>query len=592
MLYHAGVNSKKRRQKGLETAMNHSFIITNNSYKLVRRDTEAPPPPLTALVTGRNTTASFQIVLSADKRYTVNLSKEPWFSEKGALYNIRPQIISSFSYTQHIEGMVTDDDGLQKADILLSRPVVEQCPDIKTAIWVELAIPADCQPGSYKVKVALFTGSMYEDEQETASAELMLTVKPYILPNPKEYRFYLDLWQHNSNIARKHEVTLWSDRHFEIMERYIISLAALGQKSVTIVASEVPWRGQSCFLNHRVPSNLFEYSIIQVTRNENGEFEYDFTSMQRYIDICKIHGICGDIELFGLTNVWVQERFDTVTVCEGYPENILIRYYDKKSSCYKYMRDKKEIIDYIKAIEAYFINTNQISIVRVTADEPTNIQKYRESLSLLRSVAPSFVFKTAINHAEFVEEFKDAINDFAPSIECASSDYEKLMKYREELDGKRFLWYICCGPEYPNTFIKSHLLESRLIGVLTSMSGFDGFLRWNYTVWPDDPRKEIRYASFPAGDTNFVYPSSGGDVLLSLRYKQLKLGIEDFELLEQMKKAGKAEIAEYIFKDILKMEKLSEYYKNGSILPLENICSLSYSDFATAREKMLDALEK
>ncbi len=570
--------------------MNISSIIIDDAYKLnYDFNQDRHLKPLTSLVCARNSSISFQVILQADQRYCINVGKTAWFSQKGSLLNLRQEIISSFTAKQFIEGMVEDDDGMRKADILLSQTVIEESANIPVAVWVELFIPQDAQEGKHNVKVNLYTNSMYEDEKLVCTATVTLDVKPYCMPSPKDYTFYLDLWQHNSNIARKHEVELWSERHFEIMERYIASLANLGQKSITVVASEIPWRGQSCFLNHRVPSNLFEYSIICVTKNADNTFSYDFSIMQRYIDLCNNYGINGDIELFGLVNVWTQASFDTVNICAEYPENMLIRYYDTASGNYRYMRDVKEIENYIHAVEGYFIKTDQIEKVRVSADEPTDIEKYRKSVDILHGLAPSFVFKTAINHAEFIEEFKDVIDDFAPYIQCASIEYEKLKKYQQEFPDKKFLWYACCGPEYPNTFIRSNLLESRLIGILTALMGFDGFLRWNYTVWPENPRQDIRYANFPAGDTNFVYPSNGGDVLLSLRYKQFKKGIEDFELLEILRKSGKQDVVDIIFQNVLRLADFSSYYK-PEVLKLEQISSLSYDDYSSARTLMLDAL--
>ena len=89
---------------------------------------------------------------------------------------------------------------------------------------------------------------------------------------------------------------------------------------------------------------------------------------------------------------------------------------------------------------------------------------------------------------------------------------------------------------------------------------FDGFLRWNYTVWPDDPRKDIRYESFEAGDTNFVYPAYNGDVLLSLRYKNLQRGISDYELFEKLREVKGDCVAHELLSSLLATMDMSEYY--------------------------------
>ncbi len=541
------------------------------------------------LAAAKNDTVAFQILLQADQRYCVNIGQSPWYSEKGELLCIRPEISAFCPVTQNIEGFVLDDDDTRKADILLSEPVVEAAANMPTAVWAELHIPKDAPAGPAKAYVSIYTSTRYQDEQLAETLEVNLTILDYVLPDSKDYSFYLDLWQHNSNIARKHETALWSDRHFAIMESYVQSLAALGQKSITIIASEAPWRGQSCFVNQRNPSNLFEFSIIGITKASDGHFIYDYTAMQRYIDLCGKYGIAGDIEVFGLVNVNSHPDFDTSVLCPDYPEPILLRYYDAQDHRYHYMKNKQDIEDYIAGLEQYFIRTHQIGRIRIAADEPGDMAKYRESLRRITTIAPRFIFKTAINHAEFIQEFKESINDFAPYIHCLCTEYSTLKTYQDQLPDKKFLWYVCCGPDHFNTFIRSHLLESRFIGIFTSMIGFDGFLRWNYTVWPDNPRADIRYGSFPAGDTNFVYPAAGGNALLSLRYKQLQKGIVDFELLARLRAAGRDEPVRQVYQLLVKNRKIDEYFQ-PDLLPIEQICSLDYADYNQARAVMLAEL--
>ena len=412
----------------------------------------------------------------------------------------------------------------------------------------------------------------------------------YTLPERKDIKFHLDLWQHNSNIARKHDVPLWSDEHFAVIKNYVDSLANIGQKSITVCASEIPWSGQSCCGNNRFGGNLYEYSIIGIEKEADGSFKYDYSKMQKYIDMCTDAGISGDIEVIGLVNVWLNQDMNLTHLCPEYPEPLRLRYLDKADGCCKYIRNADEIKDYIKSLEKYFIDTKQIDRVRIAADEPGDIEKYRESIALVRKLAPSFRFKCAINHVEFVEEFGEYIDDYAPYLKCASVEHSRLMSYRAEKEGKRFLWYVCCGNSHPNTFIRSPLEESRLIGLMTSAIRFEGFLRWNYTVWPEDPRNEIRYGHFEAGDTNFVYPAHNGSVLLSLRYKNLGRGIMDFELIEAIRREKSDEIADALLSKVFFVSDVTTYYqdmKDG-----KELFSKSWSDFNDLKAEMLSVLEK
>ena len=63
------------------------------------------------------------------------------------------------------------------------------------------------------------------------------------------------------------------------------------------------------------------------------------------------------------------------------------------------------------------------------------------------------------------------------------------------------------------------------IGWYTAAYGFDGFLRWAYDAWPQDPMRDARHTAWPAGDCFMVYP--GG--VSNIRFEKLREGIVDFE---------------------------------------------------------------
>ena len=160
------------------------------------------------------------------------------------------------------------------------------------------------------------------------------------------------------------------------------------------------------------------------------------------------------------------------------------------------------------------------------------------------------------------------------------------------LPGKRFLWYVCCAPAHPNTYLHSDLCETRLIGALTSHMGFDGFLRWAYTTWPADPRRDARYGAFPAGDTHFVYPAANGEPLLSLRYMALRRAIEDFEILRLLDAQGLGEEADALAASVLREPDVRKWFHGEEPIPLQEICSTDYGDYERLRREALALLRR
>ena len=487
------------------------------------------------LVSVRNSFAAFQLLIESDEPYSINTGRSLYISQNNNAAVYRVEADSPFRTDLFIESMHTAEYLTPYADGLLPGDHAD-FDGVPSVIWVEAEIPADAVPGLYDFTVRVFRSRMLGAEEPVCAIPGRIEVLRYVLPDVRSRKLHLDLWQHSSNIARQHETPLWSEAHFSVLEPYIKSLGELGQKAVTVIAGETPWCGQGCGRERRVRANMYEYSMIPVRRGADGAFSYDFSIMQRYIDLCAKYGIDREISVYGLCNIWENGAFKKPA--PDHPDAVRLRYYDEASGRYAFMTRGRDIDDYIRALERYFIETKQIGLVRIAADEPADIGAYRRSVEHIRSVAPSFRFKAAINHAAFIGEFGAVIDDFVPYIEGLSAEYERICEYKRTMPGKRFLWYVCCGPESPNTFIRSPLTESYAIGVLTSFAGMDGFLRWSYTDWTDDPRTEINYPAFPAGDIALVYPARNGKPMLTLRYKALRRGFELYELLEALKEKG------------------------------------------------------
>ena len=490
----------------------------------------------------RNSFAAFQLIIEATEHCTVCMTNAPAFTiyPERPLYRIASSIDGIGLVSISNISLLPDDDGVLRADCIENRDYFHMEAGETKTFWCETPVPKDISPGIYYGKVSICKRKLFENESVEKSVDITLEVVNISLPDPGDYSMHLDLWQHLSNIAHKHDIRLFSNAHFEVIENYVKSLARLGQKAITIIASDIPWSGQRTFNDLDKPTDLFEYSLVTSVEDENGIFSFDYSKMDRYIEMCFSHGIDQKIEVFGLCGIWMTEENGFGKVAPDFPDGVRVRYYDKSSGTYCYMNKEKHIRLYINSLYNHFIKKGWLDKVRIAADEPGDIELYRRTIKVILEEAPGFKLSIAINKADFTTEFDDVMSDATPSLKCLAEDYSFIKENLMGRDGKQVSWYVCCHPHFPNTFLQSHLLESRLIGILTSLFGLDGFLRWNYTVWPEDPRKDLVFRSgeWFAGDMNFVYPGNDGAPLLSLRYKALLRGIEDFELMTMAKIKG------------------------------------------------------
>ena len=172
-------------------------------------------------------------------------------------------------------------------------------------VWVEGAVPASWPGGPVTLTINYYhAGPGYDTETLLGSDTVEIAVRNVVLPPLTESPFYLDLWQHPSCLARYYQVPLWSDEHFAIIGHYLTELASLGEKVITTILSDYPWGGQSCDLVPKNASNLFEYNMVALRRDPQGQLHCDFTAFDRYVETAFASGITQEIDLFGLVGNW------------------------------------------------------------------------------------------------------------------------------------------------------------------------------------------------------------------------------------------------------------------------------------------------
>lgn len=530
-------------------------------------------------------TDGFQLVLEADERALLSVNTQPAFHRAGMFPVYRLAVTGPLPVSLSHIGLVDGDDALRYGDILLTAPVVELEAKTPTAVYAEVSVPEGTPAGVYAGSVTLYRSLGFSAEEVVETLMFQTTVYDVAFPSPRERRFHLDLWLHPSNIARKAEAPLWSERHFAVLEPYLRSLAELGQRAITVIASEIPWSGQAGFMEHRCNTDLYEYGMIAVSRREDGSLQADFSVLDRYLHLCYASGFRADseIEVFGLINIWCFDEYGYGSPAD-YCEAIRVRVCEADGR-YAYLTKAEELDWYIQAIEQYFAQKDLLPYVRVAADEPADLERFRRSLEHIKALAPGFRYKAAINHAEFIEAFAGDIHDFVPIYTCLVSENAALRQLRDSMPHNRFLWYVCCVPAFPNTFIGSSLLEGRALGLLTLFEGLHGFLRWNYTVWNADPRRDLRYPRFACGDMNFVYPAGDMTPLLSLRYQALKRGLEDYELLQLLNDRGETALVQQLLKTVVKGNGIADAPNT-----VEALLSLNAEDYDALRRRALMAL--
>jgi len=554
------------------------------------------------LYCARNQVVGAQVRLLAEESYVLSVDRTNWLHALGFQPHVRLDVRFPALPAQAVEvfpvGYVDGDDRREWMEYLCRAGYAEVPPYRPQAAYIRLRVPADLPPGVHEGQVTAYTQLGFEDEARAWEGTIRLHVADAVLPDVADWSFQLDLWQHCTAIARQHGVGLWSDDHFALIDRYYASLAQLGQRAVSVIATEIPWSGQRCFRDRQYPAYLFEHAVVDVTRDEGGRLHYDYTKLDRQLSLAARHGIDDEIEVFGLLNIWVDERFGFGKVALDAPDAIRVRCFDERTETMTYLRAADELIDFVRALRDHFAEEGVLERVRITADEPRDLEAFNERLAFLQGAAPGFQYKVAINHFEFLEHAPPQVVDAVPNLVLTCRDPALTTAVTEELHdrGGKMLWYICCGPPRPNVFVHSPLVEGVLLGWLTHLFGLDGFLRWDFCLWPADPWRRVSWRAphWSAGDMFFVLPGKDGAPVETLRYEALRTAVQDYELVKLVERRLAPDAAQDVidraFARILHTDEVADFSRVYE-LPAEALYSLDAADYTAARRILLGALE-
>jgi len=555
-------------------------------------------------VTGaRNEVVGVQVRLSGPHDFVLTLDRANWLHPLGFCPRVRLDVRFPSLPAEAVEvlavGYVEGDDRRQWMEYL-DRAGYAQVPAHRPqAVYVRIRIPADLDAGVHEGHVTAYAQYGFEDEEPIWQGTVRLHVADVTMPDVADWSFHLNLWQHYTSIARYHHVPLWGEEHFALIDRYQAGLAQLGQKAVTVIAAEMPWSGQRCFRDRAYPSYLFEHAVIDVARDEAGQLQFDYRKMDRLLDLAARHGIDREIDLFGLLNVWVDEDYGFGKVAPDAPDAIRVRCYDRHSGVVTYLRTTDELSVFIRALHDHLAHKGLLERVRIVADEPGDLAAFNARLAFVEAAAPGFKYSVAINHFEFVEGAPPEVVDAVPVLPLACQDPEltAALTGRLHARGGRMLWYVCCWPPIPNTFIHSPLVEGQLHGWLTYYLKLDGFLRWNFCLWPAEPWKRVswRAPSWNAGDMFFVLPGNDGAPVETLRYEALRTAVQDYELLKLAERtlpaAAMKDLLDQAFGLVLRAGSIRDFAGVGTATA-ETLYSLDPRDYQAARRLVLEALTK
>ena len=387
------------------------------------------------------------------------------------------------------------------------------------SIWIDINVPEDLSAGehtlTFKVK-----GNAHVGEHE---ASFTLEVIDASLPKDE---IYFTQWFHCDCLANYYETDVWSDKHWKIVENFARVAAKNGINLLLTPVFTPP-------LDTTVGGERRTTQLIGVTKN-NGEYTFDFTLLDKWVDMCDRCGI-KYLEVSHLFTQWgVEHAPKIMATVDGEYKRIFG--WDTAATCDEY---KAFLRQFLTEFIAHMKNRGDDKrLFFHISDEPGlhHLENYKAAKDMIADLIEPYFQFDALSKFDFwktgaVKNPVCSNNHITPFLEA-------------KVPG---LWTYYCVSQpvnVSNRYISMPLWRTRSIGMQIYKYNIEGFLQWGYNFYnnqySDTPINPYLITdcdgSFPAGDAYSVYPGANGEALESIRIIAHHQGLTDIKAMKLCEK--------------------------------------------------------
>ncbi len=384
-------------------------------------------------------------------------------------------------------------------------------------LWVRADIPADAKPGAYDIRIRL-TSENGPDAEHTLDLEALmhLTVIPAVLPRQ---RLIYTRWFYADCIAVWHNVPIYSEAHWALIDRYIAAAADMGINMILVPIHTPP-------LDTTVGTTRPCVQLVDIEK-KGDTYEFSFDKFERFIDLCKKHGITY-FEMAHLFSQWGAKCAPNIMVTENGKKDYLFGWH--------VAADSEEYVSFLKQyLAALSQELEREGISEHTyfhiSDEPSlnALDTYRTASEIIRPLIGRSKTFDALSNYDFYEK---------GLVTCPVTSVEHIHEFLEHEIEDQWIYY-CCGPQkvFPNSFLAMPSYRIRILGFLLYKYNIKGFLHWGFNYYnacvsqyPVNPYLTTSGDhAYPSGDPFIVYPSRDG-VYSSIRGEVTYEAIQDINI--------------------------------------------------------------
>ncbi len=505
----------------------------------------------------------FSYQLAVDSREGGNEIVEVSFKVDSPLKEfIRLYAVKNVPVDIHVSPDV-DDDYLTKEtglmpDMLMPLPIEDayiRMMDEAAALWVAVTVPEDFPAGEYPITITAREEFIIA-QTKGEPMDFVFTAKVLPCNLPKQTTKFTQ-WFHTDCIADYHNVPVYSEAHWDLIDKYMALYAENGG-NVILTPLITPALD--------VGFGLRRTCVQLVGVEKNGEtYAFDFSKLARWISLVNKNGI-EYFEMSHLFSQWGLAYTPNIKVTENGEEKYLFGWHmESKDPAYKNFLEQ-----FLPALLA-FLKEQSVKdrCYFHISDEPNDkhLENYQYAHALITPLIEGCPTLDALSNYDFYER------GLVTAPATATDHIEAFLEHNVPNQ-----WAYYCGSQgikVSNRFIAMPSYRNRVIGLQMYKYDVKGFLQWGYNFYNSQLSRmktnpymsTSNNKSYVPGDAFSVYPLADG-AAPSLRAVVFKEALDDIEVCRKLEEfIGKDAVVKMIDDAAGMNITFKEYPRNKEFIP-------------------------
>lgn len=459
---------------------------------------------LTSMSGFRNETLSYQIAYTAlrteelagafipnqDFKVTVESALAPYITLREV--ESVPVAFPDYGHTGDPD-ILSREPGLFP-DLLMpmSRPYIIARADKYHSLWVTVKLDGSVPAGTYPV-VIRFEG----EKGLTVCKQMQIEILDAMLP-PQELLF--SQWFHTDCIATHYGVKVFSAKHWELIEKFMIAARESGINTILTPLFTPP-------LDTAVGKERPTVQLVDVEKDADG-YHFGFDKLRRWVALAKKCGMV-NFEMSHLFTQWgVKAAPKVVVKVNGRNKKLFGWHTPATGEAYKTFL-QAFLPELLRVLEELGIEKNSYFHI---SDEPhaDHLPDYLAAKAIVAPYLKGYPIMDALSDLSLYQEGAVdrpivVTSRVTPFLEAKVPD---------------LMVYYCCSPanDVCNGYISMPANRVRALGLQMYKYDIKGFLQWGFNFYYSQNSKEAvnpflitdAKGAFPSGDAFRVYPGPDG----------------------------------------------------------------------------------